>query len=40
MPLLRRGDANGAEHRLDRELNPVVAVSGRESDCAAITVES
>ena len=34
-----RGDANGAEHRLDRELDPVVAVPCHESDCAAITVE-
>ena len=33
------GDPNGAEHRLDRELDPVVAVPCHESDCAAITVE-
>ncbi|HEY6810519.1 MAG TPA: hypothetical protein VIZ70_05275, partial [Propionibacteriaceae bacterium] len=34
-----RGNANGAEHRLDRELDPVVAVPCRESDRAAVTVE-
>ena len=32
-------DANGAEHRLDRELYPVVAVPCREPDCPAVAVE-
>jgi hypothetical protein len=34
-----RGDANGTEHRLDREFDPVVAVPRHESHCVAITVE-
>ena len=34
-----RGDANGAEHRLDRKLDAVVAVPCREADCVAVAVE-